>query len=88
MKKLALVFALVAVGLSSCKKEDIPTPFKDPIVNGCECGVVTGHDVRSSNGVMSYYLDYRRDCDNVIQEVSTDRNTWYAYHSGDKICWE
>ena len=86
MKKLLIV--LLAVVLFSCSKEDEPKPYQNPIVEGCECGIVTGYDIRTLSGTTYYYLDYKRDCDGVIKEVQTDYNTWINFHSGDEICWE
>ena len=75
MKKLLIV--LLAVVLFSCSKEDEPKPYQNPIVEGCECGTVTGYDIRTLSGTTYYYLDYKRDFPRKLEKtISAMANTF------------
>jgi hypothetical protein len=73
MKKVLLVLGIVAMGLQSCKKEELcnsscGTIINDGIDNGC------------------YWLEIQNECSGNNKVFCFDQNTWYNNFVGDYFC--
>tara|TARA_R110000744_G_scaffold279130_1_gene391349 strand:+ start:103 stop:408 length:306 start_codon:yes stop_codon:yes gene_type:complete len=75
MKKLALVFALLAVGLSSCKKDE-ETLFS----GACNCGEVI------SDRVSDYSVVIKNNCSGRSKRWNLSSSDWMNAHPGSDYC--
>jgi len=79
MKRMIMVFLIaLALGFSSCQKDDEVVPG---------CGPIAVFDIEYNSTIDYSWYIVKVDMGGYFQDVAVTEYQWYTLNYGDTICW-